>query len=276
MVTINKKLQQIGENTYACYVAGAGKPLVLLHGFTGSGETWRPFMEVWASEFKVIAIDLPGHGNTQTDHFPGMLECCDELASLFDELNIQTCHLLGYSMGGRIALSFTMCHPNRVLSLLLESTSPGLESIQERQQRRQWDQRLADKIVQNGVEAFVAEWEQIPLFASQYDLPAKTKANIQKERLAQSADGLSQSLIKMGTGTQPSWWGHLHLLNMPIILIVGSLDRKFIHINKKMAEEIHQSKLIIVDDAGHAVHVEQPKKFATIVLGHLSPKDYDG
>jgi 2-succinyl-6-hydroxy-2,4-cyclohexadiene-1-carboxylate synthase len=263
---IKSNIQQIGKNRYAYLTAGTGEVLVLLHGFTGSSETWYPLIEKWASAFQVIAIDLPGHGNTVTPNFPQMMDFCDELRDLLDLLDVQKCHLLGYSMGGRIALSFAQRHPQRLRSLLLESASPGLQSALERKERQQNDEALAKRILQNGVEAFVEEWEQIPLFATQNLLPAATRAKMREERLMQSAAGLSQSLMRMGTGVQPSWWGRLSTLKMPVGLIVGELDEKFIQINKKMECVINSSELFVVGDAGHAVHVEQPGKFATIVL----------
>src|SRR5699024_7016660 len=105
------------------------------------------------------------------------------------------------------------------------------------------------------VPAFVKEWENIPLFVTQKTLPKDLRENLRKERLAQTATGLSQSLLQMGTGSQPAWWDRLDSLKMPVQLIVGSLDEKFVRINQQMENAINQSELIIVHEAGHAVHV---------------------
>src|SRR5699024_4306522 len=82
---------------YACEITGNGESLVLLHGFTGSSKTWEPFVHKWSSVFRVITIDLPGHGNSVTPDFPTMIDFCDELKILLEELQVSKCHLLGYS-----------------------------------------------------------------------------------------------------------------------------------------------------------------------------------
>ena len=261
--------KEIGRNKYACRITGSGYPLVLLHGFTGSGRTWDPFVHKWSSVFKVITIDLPGHGDSLTPDFPTMMEFCDELKILLQHLQVEACHLLGYSMGGRTALSFAQRHPEMVTSLILESSSPGLKTEKERVLRRTKDQQLADRILADGLESFVDEWENLPLFASQHLLSNETKTLIREERLHQTPAGLSNSLIYMGTGSQPSWWNKLSFLQMPVQLIVGGMDRKFVTLNQEMEQLINQSELIIVQDAGHAVHIEQEEKFATIVMEFL-------
>src|SRR5699024_1158223 len=130
---IEEITKQIGNNTYHCITAGKGEPLVREHGITGTGDTWRPCIERWASAFRVIAIDLPGHGKTETPDVPNMVEFCDELAEILHLFSIKKCDLLGYSMGGRVALSFSKRHPDYVESLLLESASPGLRTEAERE-----------------------------------------------------------------------------------------------------------------------------------------------
>lgn len=270
---IEEVTKQVGKNKYHCITAGKGEPLVLLHGFTGTSATWRPFMERWASAFRVIAIDLPGHGKTATPDFPNMIEFCDELAEILRLFSIKKCHLLGYSMGGRVALSFSKRHPDYLDSLLLESASPGLKTESEREQRRQQDQQLADKIVTEGVPAFVDMWEKLPLFATQTALPRAVQQAVREERLGQTEAGLAKSLREMGTGVQPSWWDQLHALRMPVYLIVGNLDEKFVRINQAMEKTMTQSELVVVHESGHSVHVEQAEKFATIVMEFLYLKN---
>src|SRR5699024_3502099 len=128
---IEEITKQIGNNTYHCITAGKGEPLVLLHGFTGTSDTWLPFIERWASALQVNAIDLTVHEKTETADFPNMVEFCDELAEILHLFSIKKCDLLDYSMGGRVALSFSKRHPDYVESLLLESASPGLRTEAE-------------------------------------------------------------------------------------------------------------------------------------------------
>ncbi|MBO1914528.1 alpha/beta fold hydrolase, partial [Microvirga sp. 3-52] len=106
---------------------------------------------------------------------------------------------VGYSMGGRIALSYTINHPKRVASLILESSTPGLETERERIERMNKDKILAQKICSEGILSFVEFWEGIPLFDTQKKLSTEQQQKIRTERLSQNAVGLANSLLGIGT-----------------------------------------------------------------------------
>lgn len=247
---------------------GEGDPVLLLHGFTSSSATWTSFIQNGAT-LQFITLDLPGHGKTVVNVPKTMETCCTDLIGLLNFLQISKVHLIGYSMGGRTALSFAMLYPERLHSLTLESTSPGLEQEDGQQKRITNDEKIAQKIEHEGIKSFVDFWEDLPLFQTQKMLPSHVQRKIRDERLSQSADGLSQSLRFMGTGKQPSWWGALSDLKMPVLLLAGAFDSKFIEINKAMACHIPSSELVIAENAGHAIHVEQPAFFGRIVSGFL-------
>jgi 2-succinyl-6-hydroxy-2,4-cyclohexadiene-1-carboxylate synthase len=255
----------VGDHTYWYDIHGTGEPLVMLHGFTGSSSTWADFIAVWGKGLQVITVDLPGHGKTNAPTVKSMEEACSDLDHLFSHLQLETFHLLGYSMGGRTALSYTMLYPEKVSSLILESASPGLVSLEEQKEREKRDEELAKRIERDGIAKFVDYWEDIPLFASQHRLPAEKKTAIKAERLAQHKAGLALSLRSMGTGSQPSWWDELSELKTPTFLLAGALDEKFTGIKKKMHAHLPDSRLEIFSDAGHAIHVEQPDIFGKMV-----------
>jgi 2-succinyl-6-hydroxy-2,4-cyclohexadiene-1-carboxylate synthase len=171
--------------------------------------------------------------------------------------------LLGYSMGGRIALYCAFSGYFR--ALILESASPGLVTSAERQQRRVSDEALATRIEREGVEAFVDYWEDIPLFASQQQLSHEQREELHAQRLNNRAIGLANSLRGVGTGTQPELYTRLSTLNLPTLLLAGELDSKFCAIVRQMASQLPQAKLQIILGAGHAVHLEQPEAFVTSV-----------
>lgn len=258
-----------GDTSYWYEIRGKGEPVVLLHGFTGRSETWFGFVSEWQQEFQVITIDLPGHGKTTHSRPVTMEECCSDLVSLFNHLALEKVHVIGYSMGGRTALSLAMLYPEKLCSLTLESASPGLSNEQERMDRRNRDAQLAKRLERHGIEAFVGFWENLPLFETQQKLPNETKQKVRDERLNQSAEGLAMSLLSMGTGQQPSWWGRLSELKLPVLLLAGKYDAKFIGINKLMVKHMQQASLRLIENAGHAIHVEQPQIFGKIVIGFL-------
>ncbi|WP_245843974.1 2-succinyl-6-hydroxy-2,4-cyclohexadiene-1-carboxylate synthase [Oceanobacillus rekensis] len=258
------------NKTYYYEVRGEGFPVVMLHGFTGSSATWQNFIDKWGSGYQIITIDLPGHGKTRTPSLRSMEECLQDLNKLFQSLGLETFHLLGYSMGGRTALSYTILYPEQVSTLILESASPGLEDVKERRLRQKNDEMLAIRIEQEGVPSFVDYWQDIPLFHSQKSLPLKVQKIIRSERLSQTKEGLSLSLRTMGTGSQLSLWSRLRTLDMPVLMIIGELDPKFVAINKKMQSKLKSGNLKICEDAGHAIHVEKPRNFGKMVIGFLN------
>ena len=253
----------IEDGKYWYEVHGEGIPVVLLHGFTGSTETWNHVLH-FMKGIKVISIDLPGHGKTKLENPRLMEECCKDLNHIFETLELDSFHLLGYSMGGRTALSYACLYPQRLQSLILESASPGLSEA-ERIGRVENDKWLANKLEKEGIRSFVDFWENIPLFSTQKKLSDSVKEEIRKERLGQDVIGLATSLRYMGTGKQPSWWNDLLAISMPVLLLTGEKDEKFVQINKKMQKLIVSCKLKVCEDVGHAIHVENPEIFGKLV-----------
>jgi len=260
---------QAKHATYHVEVYGQGEPLVLLHGFTGTGATWRASTELLAKHFRLYALDMPGHGRT-TSVAPVTMEAfAEDLQQLMLEWGFGSCHVVGYSMGGRAALAFALQYPHFVRSLVLESASPGLAPALEQEARSANDDLLAKRIEELGIEQFVDYWEQIPLFQSQRTLPVAVQQSIRQERLSQQAAGLAASLRAMGTGAQPSFWEQLQTLSMPVLLLAGMLDTKFVRIQAQMHAAIKTSQIYTFQETGHAIHVENPKKFDKVVLEFL-------
>jgi 2-succinyl-6-hydroxy-2,4-cyclohexadiene-1-carboxylate synthase len=192
-----------------------------------------------------------------------------DLMAILDVLQIEKARILGYSLGGRLALFTAVAYPQRINSLILESASPGLKTEVERQARVQQDRELADWIEAEGIQAFVNRWEKLPLWQSQQSLAAATRQALRHQRLQNNPLGLAHSLRGMGTGAQPSQWQQLAQCEIPTLLITGELDQKFGDINRQMAGLLPQARLEIVAGAGHTVHLERPSQFAQIVLSFL-------
>lgn len=249
---------------YRVRVAGDGPALLLLHGFTGSGDVWAPFVSDLSGKWRIVVPDLPGHGDTDAPEDAEryrMERCVDDLALLLDSLHADEAVVLGYSMGGRIALHFATAFPERVRALVLESASPGIASEAERGARREQDERLARFLLEDGVEAFVDRWERLPLFRSQANLPVDVQARVRARRLSNSARGLAGSLRGMGAGVPRPLMDELPRLRMPTLLLAGQLDDKYCGILGEMGAFMPNATLKIVAGAGHAVHVERPDEW---------------
>lgn len=252
---------------------GSGFPLVLLHGFTGDSTTWTPFCEEWGSHSKLMIPDIIGHGKSESPDSPNRYTieaAAHDLNTLLDQFTIEKIDLLGYSMGGRLALTFAILFPERVRKLILESSSPGLLTEEERSKRRMKDAELAHFITEKGIEKFVDYWERIPLFTSMKRLPLAIKEKVRNQRLNNSAIGLANSLLGMGTGSQPSWWNQLKGLECEVLLLTGKEDQKFCRIAEKMVQSLKRGIWVTVENTGHAIHMEDGKKFGTIVSDFLS------
>ena len=250
------------------------RPLFLLHGFTGSSANWDDLTArlSWPS----IALDLPGHGATETALTPDRLfmeRVAADVAACIRAQAAGPVHLLGYSMGGRLALYLAVHHPDLVASLILESSSPGLDDDDARQQRRAADDLLAARIERDGIPAFVTRWESLPLFASQAALPETTRRRLRDQRLRNQAAGLAASLRGMGTGVQPPLWEELADLSIPVLLVTGELDEKFCAINAMMQQCIPSARHVIVESAGHTIHLEQPDQYVRHVADFLTRQE---
>jgi 2-succinyl-6-hydroxy-2,4-cyclohexadiene-1-carboxylate synthase len=230
---------------------------MLLHGFTGSRDSWE---KLHLPDGEFIIPDIAGHGN----FIPAELgkyhieREAERIAATITE----AVHLLGYSMGGRLALTMAVRYPEKVQTLFLESATAGLKTEEERHERIQADNALADKIEANGVEWFAEYWGNLPLWANQ---TAEQKAMLYQQRLKNPPLGLANSLRGMGTGQMPPLWDALPYLKMPVKLIVGELDKKFLAINQEMAALIPNAELVIVPKAGHAVHIEAAEQYSALI-----------
>lgn len=266
---IDNKLEIRGQQVHINSDGPSTLPvIVFLHGFTGSSATWKPIVAQLNGIFKTVTVDLIGHGKTAVPTNPSrysMEEQIADLEALFSELKLTQITLVGYSMGGRIALSYAEKYPERITSLILESSSPGIQSESDRADRKKMDAQLAERILNGGIPSFVEFWENIPLFNSQKLLPEEIQHAVREERLSQSATGLANSLLGIGTGSQSSNWNKLHTLTMPVLLITGKADTKFVEIAQEMMKFLPNANHRIIKDAGHAIHVEKSTLFATMI-----------
>ncbi|MBB1078805.1 2-succinyl-6-hydroxy-2,4-cyclohexadiene-1-carboxylate synthase [Limosilactobacillus sp. STM2_1] len=241
--------------------------IVCLHGFTG---TLKTFDGLFPNEkYNFLGIDLIGHGQTSVYVHPiyyRMENVVSKLQELMQLLQIKNYYLLGYSMGGRVALAWAVNDPH-VQGLILESARPGIADKHDRQKRRQKDNDLAGKILVQPLEEFVNYWENIPLFASQKQLPLEIRQQIRRQRMGQQKYGLAMSLMMMGTGQQESYWKYLPQ-NIPVLLIVGELDFKFQKIAQEMKLMAPQMTISVLP-SGHCVHIEVPSSFSSLVIKWL-------
>ena len=236
-----------------CGVAGS---IVLLHGFTQTRQSWRRTIAALDGRYyRAVAPDLPGHGLLSARRPASLAATLAYLAALVDEPHV----LGGYSMGGRIALHAALARPALVERLVLVGASPGLDDVRERTERRAADDALADRIERDGLEAFAAEWAELPLWEGQAE---RVRAAANADRLRNTASGLAAALRGLGTGVLPPVWDRLGELTMPVTLVVGERDATFRAIAERMASRLPAASIVVVPGAGHAAQLERPELVA--------------
>ncbi len=228
--------------------------VILLHGFTHTGRSWEPVRAALGERYRPLTPDIRGHGDASGREPMTLDAVIGDVAALTPG----TFTLVGYSMGGRIALHVGLELRERLERLVLVGASPGIADDAERAARREADERLANEIESLGIEEFAQRWSTNPLLADQPDW-------IGEDRLRSTPSGLARALRGLGTGALPSAWGRLDELRMPVVLMVGERDQKFQAIAREMAPAIAQSELIVVPGAGHAVHLEAPGAVASAI-----------
>jgi 2-succinyl-6-hydroxy-2,4-cyclohexadiene-1-carboxylate synthase len=235
--------------------------LVLLHGFTHTGASWSGVIDAVGERYRALAPDIRGHGSA-ADSVPVTLEAVlEDLAAVAPG----SFTLVGYSMGGRIALHAALALSGRVQRLVLIGASPGLADPAERAARRADDDRLADELERSSIEAFAARWARTPVLAG---LPDDVAATVHEDRLRNTSAGLARALRGLGTGVLPSLWGRLGEVQIPVALVAGERDQKFTGIAWEMAAAgLAGANVVVVPGAGHAVHLEAPGVVAGIIGG---------
>lgn len=231
---------------------------MLVHGFTQTGASWRRIADALGESYEVLTPDLPGHGSSAAPS--------GDLAAAASELG-EACGeatYVGYSLGGRICLHLALARPALVDRLVLVSTTAGIDDADEREERVAADEALALRIEQGGdaaIAEFLDEWLSGPLFSALDEEAADRAA-----RLENTAAGLASSLRHHGTGTQLPLWERLGELTMPVLVVAGEQDEKFLAAGQRLAAAIGPSALfILVPGAGHAVPFEQPEAFARLL-----------
>jgi 2-succinyl-6-hydroxy-2,4-cyclohexadiene-1-carboxylate synthase len=217
---------------------------VFVHGFTQGSGSWDTIRTALA-EPDALAVTVPDGS---------------DFVTTAGALDHGTATYVGYSMGGRLCLQLAIERPAIVERLVLVSASPGIDDPIAREERAAADEQLAREIERNGVDAFLDRWLAQPLFAT---LP-RDRAGVEERRAVNSVARLTHQLRALGQGTQPSNWGRLPDLRMPVLLVVGERDTKYVGIAREVAGAVPHARLEVIAGAGHACHLEQPE-----VTAHL-------
>ena len=275
----------VGGMPWTVRVAGRGQPVLLLHGFTGSGLSWAGLAGL-GDRFRAIVPDLPGHGTTGWEGArpaaPGpdaaapdprprasVERTADDLAAIVRRLGAERVDVVGYSLGARIALRLAIAHPAAVHRLVLEAPSAGIADGGVRAERAVADAARARLVVEEGIEVFAARWEAEPVLAGEATLPPDARTRQQAIRRANAPLGIAASLVYAGQGSMEPLHPRLAEVGAPTLVVVGAEDPARARA-EEVAAGIPGARLVAVAGAGHAPHLEQPDRFHALVLDFLT------
>ncbi len=241
-------------------------PVLLLHGFLGCAEDWSQVIATLGATHRCVAFDLPGHGAPPEPLPAGgdsFERTVDGLADRMSDLGFDRFHVLGYSMGGRLALGLVCRHPGRIMKAVAVGGSAGLEDESARAERLTRDRETASKLETGDLAAFLRDWYAQPLFR---DLARhESFASILERRLRGERRGLAAALRGLGPGAQPPLHRCLAQTKVPLLLIAGGADQKYVASNRALAEASPRARALEISSAGHSVHLERPDELARIV-----------
>jgi 2-succinyl-6-hydroxy-2,4-cyclohexadiene-1-carboxylate synthase len=234
--------------------------MMFLHGFSGHPDVWQPVLARLPSPRQCLVPSLAGHqgGSPAGRGAEAFRDEVDRLAELIVGAGGEPKHVVGYSLGGRLALGLAVHHPALVRRLTLIGAHPGLQTMDERDQRAATDETWAQQLERDGLRAFVTAWEQQPLFAHEARLPLETRQRQTTIRLRHDPRGLASALRAFSLARMPDYWSRLPGMAASCAFIAGELDRKFVGIGKRVCSLI-SAAFIEVSGSGHNVVMENPE-----------------
>jgi len=254
------------------YMKKDSKPVVLfLHGFMGCGMDWDAVIKRVGTRHRCLSPDLPGHGQNLRYKWPDGFFFADwsrEIVGVLHNQGIRSCHLVGYSMGGRLALYFAFRNPDLVTTLVLESASPGIEDEKERSDRLLHDRELAGSFIDRPWAEVLDRWYDQPVFAGIKSHP--DFRSVYQRRLSNYPVQLAAVLAGTSPGLQPSFWERLCDLKMPVLALAGERDEKYRRTVVRMSELNPKIKNSIIPGCGHNIHFEHPKVFTSAIINFLA------
>jgi len=249
------------------------KNVILLHGFTGSSKDWEEIIPRLSPNYNYYTIDLIGHGNSDSpsdNEFYNTASLIEQLREFAVKITKDKFVLIGYSMGGRAALSYSIKYPGSIAGLILESTTAGIKDEEEKIERIKKDEELAEFIKNHSIEEFIDYWMNLDIFDTQKRFANSKLTVIKNSKINNSKIGLSNSLKGFGAGIMPNYFDELKNLNFKTLLITGDLDEKFILINNEMVNLFPSAKHTSLKNSGHNTHLETPDAFIKTVNNFLN------
>ncbi len=230
-------------------------PIVLLHALATSSALWLPQLPAWSCSFRVVRIDLPGHGAS-----PVLEDACTladfarEIIAVLDELNIDKAAVVGLSLGGMVAQACALEFPARCSALVLAHTGARTDP----KVRHMWDERITQCETQGlpaQVASILGRWFP-PDFATASPL---TLAWVADQIPRTSPQGYAAAIAAI---QQLDHMDRLRDIDVPVLVIAGELDMAVpASVARLMAEQISNAQLVVMPGVAHLGNVQAPVLF---------------
>ncbi len=250
---------------------GQGFPVVLVHGFTGNSRNWALTVPVLTRQFRTISVDLRGHGHSakpvrQEDY---TLEAmADDVYALLQHLGVRECYLAGHSMGGMVSQHIVLDHPELVRALVLVDTAAEIPQGLLQKERRAERERLAEIAREKGMEAVFEEQLRVNPLRERIEANPEFLRTWREQFLLTSRE--AYMFGAHGMATRRSLLSELHRVTTPTLVICGENDEPFLDASRKMHAAIPDSRLEMIEGAGHSPQIETPAAFNTVITEFLA------
>jgi 2-succinyl-6-hydroxy-2,4-cyclohexadiene-1-carboxylate synthase len=230
--------------------------VLFIPGFMQRGDAWRPVAELLPERYPSVMLEH------EQNSFEGRLR---EIAAAGEGRL-----LVGYSLGGRLALRAALRDPEHYLGVVTIGATAGIDEPSLRSVRAEADERLAAWMEAAPIEDIVGVWERQPLFADQSEALVEEQ---RPGRLAQDPAALAMILRTAGQGVLEPVWHELLRLDLPLLAIAGARDEGYVRAAKRIADIAPRGRSEIVEDAGHAVQLQRPEAVAELIEELLASTD---
>jgi len=251
--------------------AGEGFPVVLVHGFTGNSRNWALTVPALRERFRTVSVDLRGHGlsakPTEEEDYTADLMASD-VRALLGQLGISECYLVGHSMGGMVAQTFILAHPEIVRALVLVDTAAELPKTVLQAERVRERERLIEIARKYGMGAAFDEQLRLNPMRERLEANPAFVRTWREQFLMTSVDAYVH--WEHGLARRPSLLRDLGVVRAPTLIICGDVDEPFIEPSQQMHQAILGSELAMITGAGHSPQLEAHEKFNEILTGFLT------
>jgi pimeloyl-ACP methyl ester carboxylesterase len=249
---------------------GEGAPLLLIHGMWGDHLDWEPVLKPLSQHYRVIAVDLPGFGRSEVDHFePSADYFTEHLKRLLDRLGIESASMMGNSFGGQMAMAMALRAPDRARKLVLVATG-GLRKFSRMERGLVLFQRSEKMLASLTPELNGSMFSK--LFFKQGSQPERNYIHKQNAKLARPEYPQYVKTMRkcMRLALELCYLDKLKDLKLPVLAIQGDHDPV---VNLEWVQQamplFPSAKLVVFNECGHVPQLEQPERFVGEVVEFL-------